>query len=130
MRWLAVFTSIVLLMACIAVDATHPSGGPPPPTPPIFNSPDAAGTVVVLETEGNRVTIGYENTTAMTLKWVTVRCRAFDAAGFQTGVQDVTIEGAVDGPIGPGFKVRKWMNLAGPPAATITCGVTAAEADR
>jgi len=131
MRWFVPLAAILLSAACISVDATKAPGGPPPPSPPMFNSPDAAGTVVILETgDGNEVVVGYENTTAMTLKSVTIRCRGFDASGFQTGVEDIRIDGIVEGPIVPGFKIRRTAHVPPPLAAKITCGVTAAEASR
>ncbi len=133
MRLVLVLVAAVLLIGCIAVDTTrevHTSA--PPPTPPILNSPEAAGTVTVLETSpaGNAtfVSFGYENSTAMTLVRVTVRCRGFDKDGFQVAVQDVTIEGAVEGPIDPGFKIRKRIDLFSSAIASVTCGVYRAEA--
>lgn len=132
MRWLVLFASIVWLAACVSVDATRSSSGPPPPPPPIFNSPEAAGRVEILETQGvtGVVVVGYENTTAMTLKSVTIRCRGFDGSGFQTGVSDIRIDGVIEGPIVPGFKIRRSTIVLGQPHSKLTCGVTAAEADR
>ncbi len=133
MRLVLVLVAAVLLVGCIAVDTTrevHTS--PPPPTPPILNSPEAAGTVTVFETSpvGNAtlVAFGYENSTALTLGRVTVRCRGFDKDGFQVAVQDVTIYGGEEGPMVPGFKIRKQLDLVSSAIASVTCGVYRAEA--
>ena len=125
---LALFAAVVLV-GCIAVDTTREvhTSAPPPPTPPILNSPEAAGTVTVFETSpaGNAtiVTVGYENSTAITLVRVTVRCRGFDKDGFQVAVQDAEIVGWREGPIVPGFKIRTQLDLVSSAIASVTCGV-------
>jgi hypothetical protein len=131
MRILLLFAAVLLLVACIAVDATHEiETGPPPPTPPLFDSPEAAGKVTLFEPapDTGGVAFGYENTTAMTLKRVTVRCRAFDKDGFQLQAKDTTIEGSVEGPIVPGFKIRKFIGFSDKGFASLTCSVARAEA--
>jgi hypothetical protein len=131
MRILLLFAAVLLLVACIAVDATHEiETGPPPPTPPLFDSPEAAGKVTLLEPapDTGGVSFGYENTTAMTLKRVTVRCRAFDKDGFQVQVRDTTIEGSDEGPIVPGFKIRRAILLSSMAMASVSCSVARAEA--
>jgi hypothetical protein len=133
MRLALALLAALPLVGCIAVDTTrevHTTA--PPPTPPILNSPEAAGKVTVLESRpaGNfsAVTFGYENSTELTLKRVTVRCRAFDKDGFQAAVQDVTIEGSGEGPIVPGFKIRKQLDLTASGIENVTCVVYRAEA--
>lgn len=133
MRLVLVLVTAVLLVGCIAVDTTrelHTS--PPPPPPPNLNSPEAAGTVTVFETSPGRtatwLTFGYENSTAMTLARVTIRCRGFDKDGFQVAVQDATIDGQGEGPIVPGFKIRRELNLVSSAIASVTCGVSWAQA--
>ena len=133
MRLVLVLVAAVLLVGCIAVDTTREvQTSPPPPTPPILNSPDAAGTVAVLESRPaisfTLVVFGYENSTAMTLERVTVRCRGFDKDGFQAAVHDVTIDGGAEGPIVPGFKIRKQLDLAASGIESVTCVVYRAEA--
>jgi len=133
MRLALVLFATLLLVGCIAVDTTrevHTTA--PPPTPPILSSPEAAGKVTVLESQAassfSRVTFGYENSTELTLKRVTVRCRGFDKDGFQTAVQDATIEGSAEGPIVPGFKIRKQLELTASGIENVTCVVYRAEA--
>lgn len=134
MRLVLVLVAAVLLAGCIAVDTTREiQTSPPSPTPPILNSPEAAGKVLLFETEllggsATLVTFGYENSTAMTLKRVTVRCRGFDKEGFQLAVEDVTIEGGSEGPIDPGFKIRKRLDLVSAGIESVTCVVYRAEA--
>jgi hypothetical protein len=133
MRLALALFAVLLLAGCIAVDSTREVvTAPPAPTPPILNAPDAAGKVTVLESQAassfSRVTFGYENSTELTLKRVTVRCRGFDKDGFQTAVQDVTIDGSAEGPIVPGFKIRKQLSLSASGIENVTCVVYRAEA--
>lgn len=135
MRLALALLALLLLAGCIAVDSTREVvTASPPPTPPMLNSPDAAGKVTVLESTADErgtvhLTIAYENTTALTLARVILRCRGFDEAGYQVSVTDRGIEGASEGPIGPGFKIRKKLWLDGPGIASTTCGVARAEAE-
>jgi len=135
MRLALAILAVLLLAGCIAVDSTREVvTAPPAPTPPILNAPDAAGKVTVLEsTTGENgtvyLTVAYENTTALTLKQVVLRCRAFDEAGYQLDVTDRVIDGAIEGPIGPGFRVRRELWLDGKGIASTTCGVARAEAE-
>jgi hypothetical protein len=135
MRLALALLAVLLLAGCIAVDSTREVvTAPPAPTPPILNAPDAAGKVTVLESStasdgATLLSVAYENTTALTLARVTLRCRAFDASGYQVAVTDETIEGILEGPIGPGFKIRKWLRLSMTGIASTTCGVARAEAE-
>ncbi len=59
-----------------------------------------------------------------------MRCRGFDKAGYQVAVEDRLIEGAVEGPIVPGFKIRKELDSRRRNGiASTTCGVARAEAE-
>jgi hypothetical protein len=135
MRLALALLAVLLLAGCIAVDSTREVvTAPPAPTPPIINAPDAAGKVTVLESAAGEdgatlLTVGYENTTALTLALVTLRCRGFDEAGYQIAVSDETIMGVHEGPIGPGFKTRKQLWLDGKGIASTSCGVARAEAE-
>ena len=135
MRLALALLAVLLLAGCIAVDSTREVvTAPLPPTPPILNAPDAAGKVIVLESKtGERgtvyLTVAYENTTALTLARVVLRCRGFDEAGYQVAVTDRVIEGANEGPIGPGFKIRKELWLEGKGIASTACSVARAEAE-
>lgn len=135
MRLALALFAVLFLAGCIAVDSTREVvTAPPQPTPPILNAPDAAGKVTVLESSTREdgvvdLSMAYENTTALTLARVTLRCRGFDEAGYQIVVEDRLVEGAKEGPIGPGFKIRKWLTLRAPGIASTTCGVARAEAE-
>lgn len=135
MRLALALFAVLLLAGCIAVDSTREIvTAPPPPTPPMLNAPDAAGKVTVLESKAQPngtvdLTVAYENTTALTLARVVLRCRGFDEAGYQVVVEDRLIEGAVEGPIGPGFKIRTWFSLSQWTIASTTCGVARAETE-
>lgn len=135
MRLALALLAVLFLSGCIAVDSTREVvTAPPPPTPPILNAPDAAGKVTVLEsktteTGGTMLSLGYENTTALTLARVTLRCRGFDEAGYQIAVSTEVIEGGVEGPIGPGFKIRKWLSMRASGIVSTTCSVARAETE-
>lgn len=72
--------------------------------------------------------VRYVNDSGRTLGIVTIWCRALDKDGYELDSQSVDLTSGSVGPIGPGFKAKRYVDFNQRPGAvsSVVCEVTSA----